>query len=282
MQQIFQYRLAGLSSSVFVGKHASQWVQNGQLFKRHAPFTAHADPRRIDLRASVLDPFEQYQVRTYQQHSLTHVYFIADLSASFSFVGEQAKQDCLQQLLLTIAYSALAVGDYFGFIGCGRYLETRWILPSLRHIGRITEFAKQLRTAKPSPDCASLAQIAPHLPKQRALVFLLSDFHVPLLSLPNLLHALKPHDVVPLVLWDRQEYQQLPAWGLVSYQDMENSTTRTLWMRPSLQQKIFAAYQQRQQQLQNSLRALGHEPLFLNTQPVAEQLNHYFRQRNRR
>jgi uncharacterized protein (DUF58 family) len=281
MSQIFQYRLAGLSGSVFAGKHASQWLGSGQLFKRHAPFTANADPRRIDVRASVLDPFEHYQVRTYQQHSLLDVTLIADLSASFSFNGEQAKREVLQDLLLSIAYSALAVGDYFSFIGCGQHLEHRWILPANRHSGRIETFAKQLRHAPDSPDFSSMAHIAPYLSKRRSLVFVLSDFHLRLSRLPSLLYALKHHDVVPLVLWDKHEFEQLPAWGLMTFQDMENGDTRTLFMRPALRQKIHTAYQQRRQQLQNSLRALGYEPLFLTNQLVVEQLNHYFRQRNR-
>jgi hypothetical protein len=32
--------------------------------------------------------------------------------------------------------------------------------------------------------------------------------------------------------------------------------------------------------VQNSLRALGYEPLFLTSAPFAEQLNDYFRQRS--
>jgi uncharacterized protein (DUF58 family) len=277
MPQIFQYRLKGLSRSVFAGKHASQWFSDGQLFKRYTPLTANADPRRIDLLASLLDPFEQYQIRTYQQHSLIDVYLIADLSASFRFIGERSKPELLQQLLLSIAYSALTVGDYFAFIGCGQHLEQRWFLPANRHSGRIETFAQQLSTDSPaSPNCASLAQIRPFLSKRRSLIFLLSDFHLPLSTLPALLYALKQHHVVPLVLWDKQEYQQLPQWGLVTYQDMESAATRTLWMRPRLRQKIYAAYQQRRQQLQNSLRALGYEPLFFSDAPLVEQLNDYF------
>lgn len=281
MHQVFQYHLKGLSCSVFAGKHASQWLGSGQLFKRQAPFTANADPRRIDVRVSVLDPFEQYQVRTYQQHSLLDVVLIGDLSASFSFNGERAKREVLQDLLLSIAYSALATGDYFAFIGCGQQLEHRWILPANRHSGCIEAFAKQLRYAPDSPDFSSIAHIAPYLSKRRSLVFILSDFHLALSRLPPLLHVLKHHDVVPLVLWDKQEYEQLPAWGLMTFQDMENATPRMLFMRPALREKIQIIYAQRRQQLQNSLRALGYEPLFLTNQPVVEQLNNYFRQRNR-
>jgi hypothetical protein len=277
MPQIFQYHLKGLSRSVFAGKHASQWFSDGQLFKRYAPLTANADPRRIDIHASLLDPFEQYQIRTYQQHSLIDVYLIADLSASLRFIGERSKPELLQQLLLSIAYSALAVGDYFAFIGCGQQLEPRWFLPASRHSGRIEAFAQQLRAESPaSANCDSLVQIRPFLSKRRSLLFLLSDFHLPLSTLPALLHGLKQHHVVPLVLWDKREYEQLPQWGLVTYQDMESRAMRSLWMRPRLRQTIHAAYQQRQQQLQNSFRALGYEPLFFSDAPLVEQLNDYF------
>lgn len=280
MTQTFQYRLKGLSRSVFVGKHPSQWMSNGQLFKRYAPFSANADPRRIDVRASVLDPFEQYQVRTYQQHSLLDVYLIADFSASFQFVGERSKPQLLQQLLLSIAYSALSAGDYFAFIGCGTIVDARWFLPANRHSGRIEAFCKQLQTAPASPSISSLSNIAPYLSKRRSLIFLLSDFHVDLATLPKLLHSFKHHDVVPLVLWDKQEYEQFPSWGLMTYQDMETNTTRTLFMRPALREKLLSAYQQRRKNVQNSLRALGYEPLFLTSAPFAEQLNDYFRQRS--
>lgn len=278
MSQIFQYRLKGMSSSVFVGKHASQSVNNGQLFKRYAPLTANSDPRRIDLKASVLDPFEQYQIRTYQQHSLLDVYLLADFSNSFRFVGENSKPQILEELFLSIAYSALAVGDYFAFIGIGQKFDKRYFLPANRHSGRIESFRKNLHETPVNTGLNSLLEIAPYLSKRRSLIFLLSDFHVELSALPKLLHSLKNHDVVPMILWDENEYQKLPAWGLVSFQDMETQSIRTLFMRPKLRANIENAYQKRRQNLQNSLRALGYEPLFLTSAPLTQQLNDYFRQ----
>jgi uncharacterized protein (DUF58 family) len=280
MSQIFQYRLKGASSSVFVGKHASQSVNNGQLFKRFAPLTANSNPRRIDLKASVLDPFEQYQIRTYQQHSVLDVYLLADFSNSFRFVGSRSKQQILEELFLSIAYSALAVGDYFAFIGIGQKFDKRYFLPANRHSGRIESFRKRLNSRVENTSINGLLEIAPYLSKRRSLVFLLSDFHVELSTLPKLLHSLKHHDVVPMILWDENEYQKLPALGFVSFQDMETKTVRTLFMRPTLREKIENAYQKRRQNLQNSLRALGCEPLFLTTAPLTQQLNDYFRQRH--
>lgn len=280
MTQTFQYRLKGTSSSVFVGKHASEWVSNGgQLFKRYAPLTANSDPRRIDLKASVLDPFENYQIRSYQQRSLLDVYLLADFSTSFRFVGKRSKPQILEELFLSIAYSALAVGDYFAFIGLGKKFDPHYFLPPNRHSGRIEFFRKKLQKTPENSSIDSLLEIAPFLSKRRSLIFLLSDFHLDLTALPKLFHSLKQHDVVPLILWDKKEYQTLPTWGFVSFQDMETQAIRTLFMRPALRAKIEETYQQRKQALRNNLRALGCEPLFLTSAPFTQQLNDYFEQR---
>ncbi len=121
----FQYRLTHPGYSVFPGAHPGQMVGSGQLFKRHEPLLARPDPRRIDLRASLLDPFNSYRVRVFQQHSKLTVTVIADLSASMS-----VRLPMLADFLLSAAQSALQLGDSFGFIGCGPSLDHRWLLPA--------------------------------------------------------------------------------------------------------------------------------------------------------
>lgn len=277
--ETFRYRLSGSAGSVFPGAHPGQMVSSGQLFKRHEPLIAVPDPRRIDLRASVLDPFGGYQVRVYQQKSTLDVYLIADLSASMSFSGRSNKQRILIDFLLSAASSALGYGDSFGFIGCGRQLEQRWLLPGCRQMGRIRALAKSLENHVFTPGCESLAQTARFLPASRALVFLLSDFHFGADRLQSLMHALNRHDVIPLVLWDSAEYGDLPPWGLIKYRDMENGSTRTLFMRPALRQKIVRAFEQRRRQLRQAFRAFGAEPLFIDGHYRAERIDHYFQQR---
>ncbi|WP_256360841.1 hypothetical protein [Methylomonas koyamae] len=70
-------------------------VGNGQLFKRHEALLARPDPRRLDLRASVLDPFGQYRVRAYQEHDRVEVMVLADLSASLAYAGRFDKREVL-------------------------------------------------------------------------------------------------------------------------------------------------------------------------------------------
>lgn len=276
---IFRYRPARPAAGVFPGAHPGQMVGGGQLFKRHEPLIASPDPRRIDLRASVLDPFGGYRVRVYQQNCALDVYLIADLSASMSFIGRANKQRMLVDFLLSAASSAFSYGDNFGFIGCGRWLEQRWLVQGCRQMGRIRALANQLQNHQFAQGSESLPETARFLPASRALVFLLSDFHFSAERLHSLMHALSRHDVVPLVLWDSAEYLDLPQWGLIKYQDMENGSTRTLFMRPALRRKIVQAYEQRRRQLQQAFRAFGAEPLFIDGHYQAACVDHYFQQR---
>ena len=276
MTETLFYRLPWKSNAVYPGGHPGQMVGAGQLLKRHEPLIASPDPRRLDLRASVLDPFGAYRVRVYQQQSTVNVYVIADMSAS---MGYGDKPQSVLQFLFTVANSALGYGDKFGFIGCTERIEQRWLLPACQHLGRVSLLVKQLERHTFIGTANGLQNAAAFLPAGRSLVFLLSDCHFPLLQLRELLGSLQGHDVIPIVLWSQDEYATLPNWGLIAFQDMENNKTRTLLMRPALRQKIMAAYQQRQQDLKNTFRAFGSEPFFITEQYSTHAINRYLQQR---
>ncbi|MGZ5007746.1 MAG: DUF58 domain-containing protein [Methylobacter sp.] len=276
MTETLHYRLPWQSSSVYPGAHPGQMVGAGQLFKRHEPLIASPDPRRIDLRASVLDPFSDYRVRVYQQQSTVNVYLIADLSASMGYAD---KQQTLIRFLLAAANSAFDYGDKFGFIGCAEHIEHSRVLTAGRHLGRVTALAKQLQRVTFTGSANSLQNASAFLPAERSLVFLLSDCHFPLAQLRAVLGSLQGHDLIPLVLWNQDEFADLPNWGLISFQDMENHASRTLFMRPALRQKIMAAYRQRQHDLKNCFRAFGTEPLFITEPYSAQTVNRHLQQR---
>ncbi len=269
----FHYRLAHPGYSVFPGAHPGQMVGSGQLFKRHEPLLASPDPRRIDLRASVLDPFQQYRVRVFQQHSKLTVYVIADLSASML-----GKLPAVADFVLSAAQSALHIGDSFGFIGCGQNLDHHWLLPAGPAMQPVREMVERLLRFRVQNTADSLSQIAPLLPNRRCLLFLVSDCHFSLKRLRAILQPLAPHAVVPMVWWNNAEYSDLPDWGLVRFKDVESRRSRTLLMRPGLKQRIIQAFEQRHVQLQHSFRAFGMEPLFLTDGYRAETLNRYFQQ----
>ena len=111
---------------------------------------------------------------------------------------------------------------------------------------------------------------------RRALVFLVSDFHWPATLLESVLESLAYHDVVPVVLWDRREYDGLPRYGLVRLVDAETGRSRLLCMRPALKRRIQQAFDARRAQLQAVCARFGRLPLFMEDGFDAEQVSQYF------
>ncbi len=277
--ETFHYRLAHPGYCAIPGAHPGQMVGSGQLFKRHESLLASPDPRRLDLRASLLDPFNNYRVKVFQQHSKIDVFVIADLSASMSIPGESSKLQIAADFLLSSAQSAFESGDNFGFIGCGHGIEKKWLFPKGLRMGRVQELARDLSRVRNGQGGNGLFHVEPYLPLRRSLIFLLSDFHFDLNRLSRLAGLFGRHAVVPLVLWDPSEYADLPEWGIVKFQDSENKRTRTLLMRPGLKRKIIEAFEQRRGRLRHWFRSKGAEPLFIEGRYEASALTNYFLQR---
>lgn len=275
---LFYYRKA-VPHSVFPGAHPGKIVGSGQLFKHHTSLIASPDPRQLDLRASVLNPFEQLLVKNFQQQSRLDVFLVADLSASMAYHGQYNKQQVVVDCLLSIAESAHAMGDRFGFVGCGQSIDRKLLISpaNLQH-GQVNELARTVKKISLKGRAESLLQATNYLPSRSSLVFLLSDFYMPMLKIQQQMQTLNQHTVVPLVLWDQKEAADLPRWGIVKFADMEQGTTRTLFMRPALQQKIMHKLEQRKQQLRHCFRAYGGEPLFIEKGYRAEALSQYFLQ----
>ncbi len=269
--QHFHYRIATPSPQVYPGSHPGRMVASGQLFQRHQPLLASPDPRRLDLRASVLNLFEDYQVRVYRQHSVLDVLLLADLSASMA-----GQRESVLAVLASIAASVLDAGDRFYFIGC----DSSGVLGDLpvvyREPGSLAVLLERLREHRFRPGPPQWHAALPLLPPRRGLVFVLTDGHFALAGWRQVLSRLQGHALVPLLAWRELDYRDLPDWGLVSFQDAETGRYRTVWMRPSFKQAIVTAYAERQQHLRGLCRAHGAEPLFLTAPYRAAQMQQYF------
>jgi len=269
--QLFHYRIASPSPSVFPGSHPGRMVASGQLFQRHEPLIASPDPRRLDLRASMLNLFEDYQVRVYRQHSVLDVVLLADLSASMA-----GQRQLVLDALASIAASALTVGDRFHFAGCDSGGALRGLPVVYREPGGIALLMRRLQQHRFSPGQPQWPAVLPVLPPRRGLVFLLTDGHFALAAWRQLLSRLQGHAVVPLLAWRDFDYLDLPRWGLVSFQDAESGRYRTVWMRPALKHAIVEAYTERKRQLRGLCRTHGAEPLFLAAPYRAAHMQQYF------
>ncbi len=272
----FQYRISQLGYRPLPGVHTGDMTGSGQLFKRHDSLLANPDPRRLDLRATLLNPFNEYRVKVYQQASRVSVYIIADLSASMSFTGSISKQKVLADFVLSAAYSTMQTGDRFHLLGCADVLDKQLSLLAEQGFGAMPEVSKKLAIAKLKGCADSLMQVRTYLPSKRSLVFLVSDFHFSNERVKELLRRLSGHAIVPVALWDEAEYKQLPEWGIWKVKDLETRSTRTLFLRPAYKQKILKAFQKRKRDLQLVFRSFAAEPVFIDGAYQAEQMSEYF------
>lgn len=276
--QEFHYRIGWRARGRYPGHHRASAGGGGFEFHSHAPLLAVADPRRLDIRASLRDPFGQWVARVHHQRSSVPFYVLADLSASMGFRGHLTKLEVLADLVAAAGYSAARTGDAFGFVGADERVREELLLPATRARGAGLELARRLRAFAPlGAGAVGLLDAPRYLGRARALVLLVSDFHLPL----ELVHALRDrlvrHDVVPVVLWDPLEPQGPGTGaGLVRLRDRESGAVRTLLLRASLRARLAEVYAGRRRALRHAWRGFGREPLFLEGPFRADALTRHF------
>lgn len=259
----FHYRTGWRTAGTRPGSHPGRLAGSGQLFRQLAPLLAQPDPRRLDLRASLTDPFETWWVRLYQQRSAIAVQVLADLSGSMGYRGTHPKLAVLADFIEALAVSVYRAGDTLGVRAAADRIYRELSLPPARQPGPAFQLAQRLRRFRPpGVGCSALLEAARSLPGRRSLVLVLSDFHFPLSFAKQLLAALARHDVVPVVLWDPAE--ALPeASGLARLVDLEGGGARLLMLRPALRQRLADNIRDRRARLIALCRKHGREPLLL-------------------
>jgi uncharacterized protein (DUF58 family) len=275
-RQEFHYRVPWASTGAQPGAHRSVYAGEGQTFWRLAPFSFHPDPRRLDLRATIRDPAEDFWVRLYRQRGRITVHAVVDLSASMGYPGTRTKLAVVADFVAALALSSYRNGDAAGFVGLSAGTKAEFLQPPTRQPGQAFELAKRLRVYRPRGTNANgLQHAGRYLPQRRGLVFLLSDFHFSQDLLRRILFALALHDVVPVVIWDPEEMEPT-ASGLALLQDLEQGTERFLWLRPGLRCRWRQGFEERRAGLTRVFRTWGREPLFLYGDFDADRVTRYF------
>jgi len=271
------YRIGAPALGHFPGHHRSARGDNGFEFRRHAALLDAPDARRLDLHASLRDPFGNWIVRVYSQRMAIPVVMVADLSASMGFAGTRRKLDTLADFVDSLAWSAWRTGDSFGFIGCDSAVREDLLMPPTRTRGMGAALAGTLRTLHlPGRSAQALATAHRYLSRQRSLVFLVSDFHLPLAQVEAVLASMAHHDLVPVLLWDPLEFGLSVRSGLVHVSDPETGVTRLVWWRPALREQWLAARQQHRDALLRIFRAQRLKPLFLENGFDADAVTRHF------
>jgi len=272
----FQYLISWRTASAQPGAHPSHQSGSGFLFQRHLAFIDHPDPRRLDLRATLLNPQQDYRVRVYQQRSNINIFALVDLSASMSYQAETSKMQVIADFIDCLAFSAHRNADTLGIIGYAEKTEPEFFVPATRQIGTLRAAATRLRKLRPAGlHAQGLLQATRMLPSHRCLVFLLSDYHYSIALLKQIMTSLSRHDVIPIVIWNNEEHTP-QATGIANMRDMENGRERLLWLRPALRARLKASFHDRRKQLGHAIRPFGREPLFLDGMFKPDAITRYF------
>ena len=271
------YRVAGAVRGRWPGAHRSRRGTSGSEFRAHAPLIDVPDVRRLDLHASLRDPFGQWQVRVNSERMAIPVAVVADLSASMGFEGAQRKLDVLADFVESLAWSAWRNGDSFGFVGCEERVRIGMVLPQTRARGGGVALAASLRALAPAGRSAQgLLAAHRHMTRQRSLLFLVSDFHLPLQFVERVLDSLADHEVVPVVLWQPQEFRLGPSTGIAEVIDPESGQRRALWWRPALRARWEAAQRDRRAALLAACRKRRLAPLVIEGAFDADAVTRHF------
>lgn len=273
----FEYVVPWKSASMQLGSHRGTQRGLGFEYRGNVNLVDYPDARRMDIRESIRDPFEQIQVRQFNQESTTPIYVLGDLSSSMQFKGEVRKLDKAIEIATAVANSAALAGDLFGFIGYNDEVIEDFTLPLSRDyhqsktiMASLTDY-EQMRTSNEG------VNDAPNfLVQDRSLIFWVSDFHMPLNLIHKALSAMSAHQVIPVVLWDDAEYKKLPKFGFSTMIDPETGLNRTIFLRKEIKEKFIEAFTERKAALEKLFLKFESPALFIDGDYDPEVMTHYF------
>jgi len=255
------YRVVWLSRALRQGMHRSTQSGAGGLFRDLATLLEYRDPRRIDLRQTLRDPFGTLYVRRFEEKSEIGVTMLLDVSGSMGFKATARKMTIAADLAYAFAAGVRRAGDTFALYAADERVREELSVPPTRSRAGEADMAAALRAFRPAREgAAGLVKAATRVGRRRNLVVVVSDFLLPEKQLEALFDALTGHDVVPIRISDSREGARLPSWGLLELTDLETGRRRLVAMRP----KLKVEWQRRSEARRSFFRQLaaryGREP----------------------
>lgn len=275
----FTYHIAWRSRSRRPGRHKSNQRGMGMEFRGHTTLLSYPDPRRIDIRQTIRDPMEQVHVRIFNQKSVTPVFVICDMSGSMQYGSTRKKIEIAADIAQSVAQSVTHNRDLVGFIGFDDVLREDWLCTLSARPHTVIEMAENLRNYEPAEvGSHGIVDTVRLLPRERSLIFMVSDFHMPISDLEESLVLMQRHHIVPIVLWDTSEYADLPEFGITSVTDPETGAKRTLFLRKEYRERILQGFIERRKIIEDLFLRYDMQPFFVENSFDADQLSEYFHQ----
>ncbi|MCB5186859.1 DUF58 domain-containing protein [Methylobacillus caricis] len=278
-EKSFIYSIPWKSDNMHLGDHPGAQRGLGFEYRGNVSLIDHPDARRMDLSRSLRDPFEQIQVRLFNQESPTPVYILCDMSSSMQFKGQVRKLDQAVSIAASIGSAVAHAGDVFSLIGYHEEVLEDTLLP----LGnRVNELLARLCLISEYRDMGrngnGILQVPQYLGQKKSLVFWLSDFHMPFKHIELALTAMSAHQVVPVVIWDDHEVRKLPRLGFSNMIDPESGVSRMMFFTSSLRRRIEGIYADRRQVLQQLFLKFDSPALYISDDYHPDLMTHYFEQ----
>ena len=258
----FQYKIYGSSKSSRPGSHKSSERGSGMEFNRLVSLQQYPDPRRLDLRASIIDPYKRWLVREFKQKSSVSVFVIVDLSASVRFNGVQNGGNLISKILTSVMKSTRRYGDRFGLIGYDNEFRHDWFIPATQRVPlNFNTLDLQFSLGKTGRGHKGLMEAPNWLPKERCLIFLISDFHISLNLLSYFFSRTISHQVVPIILEDEVEHSGYDRFGFAFLSDSETRRRKLVLLTKKFKDSLKENYRKRDQQLLTICRQFNSMPV---------------------
>lgn len=214
-----QIRAKHLVNDAFSGKYESAFKGRGMEFNEVREYIPGDDVRHIDwnVTARMSRPF----IKVHRVERDLTVIFLVDVSWSNRFGSEvYFKNEIAAEITALLAYSALSNKDKVGLAVFSDHVEHVLVPKKGRsHVWKLIRDILSYKSRSPNTNLIAPLEILNRIQKQRAVVFLISDFQS--VELPNELKALaKRHDTTAIRLWDKREYD-LPKVGYLELEDLE-------------------------------------------------------------
>ena len=270
---------------MFPGAHPGKQLGQGFAFREHESLIRAREHKRIDIHATLKNPFGEIMVRTFNQRSAIPVRVVADLSASMTTPKAARKIAVMSDAISSIAFSAYQHGDKFSLIPCNDSIDPALVMPASIDISSLENVLPMI-AQKAGGGSSALPDIGRYLGTQRGLVFLISDFLYSRDILDATLKVLSRQIVVPLILLSRKlpgdrATNAIPQprgaiSGLVALVDSETGRRRKIFMRRSIKHRYHENIDRFYQDLDRYLRSNGVRPLFIEGDFDADLVNQYF------
>lgn len=237
------------------GRHPSKVQGSGFEFKGVVSITDADKLVRIDPIASAEAIDRIPRVRIVEQKSTLKVILIADLSASLSYSGFVSKREEMAKFAVILGYSAYRTGDAFGFLGYSDKIE--FYEPPMFSKGAAFDAARMIWESKmKGRGHGAIAEVTEHLPKEKSLIFWLSDFYFPEKEIEEVLASAGNHDVMAVSFVDCSEID-LPRFGFAALEDPELGGKRQVFIRPSVRKKMAKTFDKKKKRLEALFESYG-------------------------